>query len=80
VGCCRSLTYLRHSIRHGYGPAYLVFSSTIAGTFFASLLIAAGKNVKYVASQLGHHSAAFTLEQVWAPNGSSFSMSRPVDR
>jgi integrase len=27
---------------------------------FASLLIAAGKNVKYVATQLGHHSASFT--------------------
>jgi Phage integrase family len=29
---------------------------------FASLLIAAGKNVKYIATQLGHHSAAFTLD------------------
>ena len=29
---------------------------------FASLLIAAGKNVKYIATQMGHHSAAFTLD------------------
>jgi len=29
---------------------------------FASLLIAAGKNPKYVAVQMGHHSAAFTFD------------------
>jgi hypothetical protein len=29
---------------------------------FASLLIAAGKNVKCTATQMGHHSAAFTLD------------------
>ena len=29
---------------------------------FASLLIAGGKNVKYIATQMGHHSAAFTLD------------------
>lgn len=29
---------------------------------FASLLIAAGKNPLYIARQMGHHSAGFTLD------------------
>jgi len=36
---------------------------------FASLLIAAGKNPLYIARQLGHYSAGFTLDTLWAPGG-----------
>lgn len=47
---------------------------------FASLLITAGKNPLYIARQMGHYSAGFTLHTYGPPHGSLTQAAGRVDR